>query len=561
MSESQRRKRSRVACETCRKLKRKCDGARPCGTCVRFEYDCGYHQPPASSRAAVVPDRDLVDHSPLSYTGSGSGSAVFGDADRDGGGTASSVPAPAAAAPSAHIHLRSLEANSGAAFVRRLALNIDPNNAPRMHLFAWNVFLGARGLAASRTPRPLTDMLSQADMEMLAAVYFEKLDPCYGFVDRQDLYRIIKSRWTVADLDMDHDAVLCGVAALGYLFSHVHPPAVESDLVETARAILDRTFSRVPSATAVTAWVLRVVYLRIAGTPHEAWMASCIMMHMVEAAGLHIEPTRESLLQSSCEVDPDLRRRLFGVAQHLNIWMSFDMGRCRVTLQNTTMLMPSPRPGDFTIELLELLPYSAILDPDKASDASELEMILCKVLDRHHSKPPSILAQCNLVLCIFRRLQSLNVVLNGVLLDRVLEVTAKAIQSARAMVEAVCPWHHMANMPFQVACTLLAVDTPTSTSQLRDVMSCLNFTAAKYRTDATQEALKTASLLILLHKRRKERSVANLGEILRLYPVAQLTDTQTTSNVTEQPEDENWLDNLIAEIPSLNDFEFDQFLT
>jgi hypothetical protein len=188
-------------------------------------------------------------------------------------------------------------------------------------------------------------------------------------------------------------------------------------------------------------------------------------------------------------------------------------------------------------------------------------MMLCKVLERHHSKPPSILAQCNLVLCIFRRLQSLNIVLSNTLLDKVLAVTGKATRAARTMVEAGSPWHHMANMPFQVACTLLAVDTVASTSQLREVMSCLNSIAAKYKTDATQEALNTASLLILLHKRRKERSVANLGEILKLYPVAQLAETQTAPHATQQPDDDNWLDNLIAETPSLNDFEFDQFLT
>jgi hypothetical protein len=276
MAESAKRKRSRVACETCRKLKRKCDGARPCGICVRFEYDCSYHhqgQAPASRADAdgAVPERDLP--SPPSYATPAS--AVF--RRRSDG--------PAPANPSAHIHLRSLEANSGAAFVRKLALNIDPNNAPRMHLFAWNVFLGARGVATSRTARCVTDMITQANMEMLAAVYFDKIDPCYGFIDRQDLDRVIKTRWAVDSSDALYDAVLCGLVALGYLFSHVQPPTLELDLVETAKGILDRTFSQVPSFTSVTAWVLRVVYLRIAGTPHEAWMTSCVMMHMVEAAG------------------------------------------------------------------------------------------------------------------------------------------------------------------------------------------------------------------------------------------------------------------------------------
>ncbi|UZP46152.1 hypothetical protein NXS19_013964 [Fusarium pseudograminearum] len=44
MSSTQGRKRSRLACGTCRELKRKCDGSQPCGACIRFEYDCTYNK-------------------------------------------------------------------------------------------------------------------------------------------------------------------------------------------------------------------------------------------------------------------------------------------------------------------------------------------------------------------------------------------------------------------------------------------------------------------------------------------------------------------------------------
>ena len=39
---SRKRRRAKVACESCRTRKRKCDGQEPCGTCVQLEYDCHY---------------------------------------------------------------------------------------------------------------------------------------------------------------------------------------------------------------------------------------------------------------------------------------------------------------------------------------------------------------------------------------------------------------------------------------------------------------------------------------------------------------------------------------
>jgi hypothetical protein len=435
-----------------------------------------------------------------------------------------------------------------------LALNIDPSNAPRMHLFAWNVFLGARDTTCTTTSGSLTELLSQTAMEELAAGYFEKVHPCYGFIDCQVLSNHIQDRWKSQHTPDDlGDAILYGVAALGYLFSHVNPPDVEVTLVQSAKAILERSLSETPSITSVTAWLLRVIYLRIAGTPHAAWITSCTLMHMMEAAGLHCEPRNEAVLQASVgDVDPETRRRIFGVAQHLNTWISFDVGRSKVTLLNTDIMLATPRQGDYTIELLELLPYSAILDPSMESDAGKLETTLRTVLDRVHAMPPSALARCNLVLCLCRRLRSLSFVLKGTLLDQVLGVTAHSIQAARDMVSSGVPWHHMANVPFQILCILLSIDTPASTSQLKSAMTCLSEIAAKWRTTATQEALKTASLLIFMYKKQKERSVASLEDILRLHPVPQHCCTNPIVS-SQQPDDLDWLDNLVSELPTLQD--------
>ncbi|KAI9172782.1 protein RDR1 [Paramyrothecium foliicola] len=536
---SLKRKRAKAACMPCRELKRKCDGALPCAACVRFEYECHYQD---TSGRRKKPDHGHDQASPevraslRNTTGSpsvrsGAGAQVSGN----------------------HHSLLPQEANSGAAFVRNLALDIDPINAPRMHLFAWNVFLGARDAISPPKARLLAEIISRADLEQLATHYFDKVHPCYGFIDRHVFERHVQSRWSnPTSPDPLVDAVLCGVAALGCVFSQVHPPAVELELAALAKSILEPLLSDAPSITSITAWLLRVVYLRIAGTPHAAWMASCTLMHMMEAAGMHSEPEKEAVLGTpSGDVHPETRRRLFGIAQHLNIWISFDVGRSKATHLKTDILLATPREGDYTIELLELLPHVAILDPNVEVDGPELEKTLTIVLDRVHAEPPSSMARSNLVLCICRRLRSLNYALSGVLLARLLEVMEKSVAAARAMVVNGTPWHQTVNVPFQILCILLAIDTPTSTHQLKDVMACLSEVAAKWNTNATQEALKTASLLIYMYKKQKERSIAGLDDILRSYPVTQTTGNPISS--VAQVEDMMWLDNLMSELPTFQD--------
>lgn len=394
-------------------------------------------------------------------------------------------------------------------------------------------------------------------MRELVLVYFQKVDPTYGFLDRQDIEARVERRWAGSSAEPMQDAILCGIAALGSLYSRVQPMKAELDLVESARLILEYAISDVPTTTSITAWVLRVTYLRVADTYHTAWMASCILMHMIEAAGLHREPVGDSILPSSQDVDRELRRRLTAVSQHLNIWMSFDMGRSRVALCNANFAMPSRRPGDHTIELMELLPYSAELDPQKSPTVPELEAALLAVIDREHSIPPSVLAQCNLALCLSRRLQSMGASFTGVVLDQVLALCGRGFQAAQTILDDCAPWHHVANVPFQIVCLLLAIDNPACTPYLRDAMLCLRNVAQVYNTSAIQEALKTASSLIALHIRWKEKYTSSLRDILSTLPDPQV-EASEAGPITDPLDTTQWLTSLGGD---LSYFNIDEFMT
>ncbi|KAL4890084.1 hypothetical protein BDV59DRAFT_195207 [Aspergillus ambiguus] len=557
------RKRSRVACVSCQSRKRKCSGDQPCSTCTQFGVECHYD---LQSRKKKDP-RALVPNI-----------GAIGSKSRDDSAPQGRIHAPLG--DSNGIHLSSLEANSGAAFVRRLGLKIDPANAPNLHLFAWNV--GARHspqstLSSVRGPVPVVDIISQEEMRSLATVFFEKVDPCYGFIDRDHLFSRVSRRWLPPSSDTaltygPYDAVLCGVAAFGYLFSQRQATPKELQLVENARQILEPALISENSLSidVVMGWVLRVGYLRMTASPYAAWMASCSLMHMIEATGLHLEPSSDTVLEqhSTEPCDPDIRRRLFGMARHLNVWISFELGRSRVVLHGATSLPPTPRPTGYTTEIFNLLPVSESLDPNSTTqDLPDLESALTNVLDVVHIQPPLILVQCNLMLCIYRRLRALNSIISGTLLDRVLALAQKGLQAARETVASNCPWHQAANVPFQVVCTLLAIDNRASLAMLGDAMRTLREVASAYETETMREAYNTAYLLILLHQRRKEEDTRSLGTVLRdanssstsssaPQVVAKEPFTESTHSLADYP-GFSWLSDLVIDMPSLQNFDMD----
>ncbi|PSR78912.1 bicyclomycin resistance protein [Coniella lustricola] len=456
-----------------------------------------------------------------------------------------------------------LQANSGAAFVRKLALKIDPSKAPKLNLFGWNV--GARKLSynvsSTAAILPIVDISSSEHIKTLARVYFDKIDPCYGFIDRRHFFERLAARWTrQQQVDEIYDSVLCGVAALGCLFSQRNATAMELHLARSARSCLDNyEMEGPPCLDAITGWTLRTIYLRMTSSPHATWVASCTLMHLVEASGLHPESPSAVLLPSA-QWDADLKRRLVGMAYHLNVWTSFDLGLSRVSYQNADLpSLPSPRPGDYTVELLNLVPMSLSLEPCRLKNEADLISTLGGVLARTHTVPPSILGQCNLVLCILRRMHSQNLDVPTNLTDDVLALFKRGLESARTLAIDGSPWQHVANVPFQIICVLLVLDTRSSLAMLPKAMQTLSEIVSVCGTETVNDAYSAACLLILLYQQRRRDDLAILGRVLG----ADQPDRQFASPVQLQTEDENfiWLGELISDLPGLSRVDFDQFLT
>ena len=148
--------------------------------------------------------------------------------------------------------------------------------------------------------------------------------------------------------------------------------------------------------------------------------------------------------------------------QRSNAWTSFDLGVSRVAYTGVALPpLPSPKPGDYTVEVLGLLPVSVSMDPSHRShnETPDLLSTLSDVLHSTHTQNPSVMAQCNVVLCILRRIathaQGLQDLSASPLASSVLSVLDRGLYCARDMIRLWTPWHQVVNVPFHTLCVLL----------------------------------------------------------------------------------------------------------
>lgn len=467
------------------------------------------------------------------------------------------------------INQRSQGANSGLFFLRKLLTKIDPSNSTKQQPTAWNVGCNAVQAVTSRPALSITDLLSHAQMTTLVSAYFEKVDPCYGFVERSTITRQINSKWLGQFGSEHYEATLCGIAALGSYFSKEFAVSAEPQLVQLAKSLLEsQDLSRTADINTVNAWICRVIYLRLTSTPFPAWLASCTAMHMLEAAGLHanVRLDEDVLSRSLTAASPQILGRAFGVAQHLNTWISYDLGFTPISLESPPIVSTSSTTANYTEKLLELLPYSLSMRNAAKQDDDHLQSMLATIVAKTDPQPPLIMAQCNLLLCILRQLCARNALrtVGDRDSDLALRFLAKGLQAARQMVKDDCPWHHLANVPFQTLCMLLAIDTPASLKMIEDAMQTLYCVAQAYRTVVLEQAYTTASLVLSLHQKRRLDDAQIIERVLSNLANTQMTphDSQPTELDWPMPDATElvWLKDLMYDFPSLHNFEVEDVL-
>ncbi|KAJ5594167.1 uncharacterized protein N7459_000375 [Penicillium hispanicum] len=493
------RQRVKRACETCKVRKRKCDGREPCGFCLRYEYDCGYG--PQTRRKTNEPQV--------------SGSVASSTAEQHG--SRSSTEHPVNTPGLGHQHRGE---SSGAAFPRMVGLELNQADAPRVYGVSWNL-----GLREEPAPclTSITALLSVNEMQSLAHAYLVHIHPVYGILDSDSLKSEITSRWQNPSAAADYDSILCGVAALGSLYSGDEGHLREGDLFKCARELLEiSSIMRRPTLHHAVAWVLRTLYLRSTNSPHASWMASCTTIHVIEATETrqdHALETTTNTTYQSFGMDEETRRRLIWVALKLNAWISFEYGRPRVSIKNVLCDLPSPRDKDFTDSLIQLYQISDRLDPDHHSHAADLQESLGQIENLVIDHDVVTLSRANLALAIYRNLRVTSIPISSDVLACVIRLGNTGLDAAVRLGQARQPWWHVANVPFQYICTLLAIDSRESLSNVGHALRSFKTIGQYFHTRNLQQAVETAEFLVRLSQRRKKSDLDALNEGLDDVPI------------------------------------------
>ncbi|RAK94181.1 hypothetical protein BO79DRAFT_261137 [Aspergillus costaricaensis CBS 115574] len=481
------RRRTKKACETCKLRKRKCNGHEPCSFCLKYEYDCSYETQPRKK-----PSKPSIARPPSKSRERPSSPALVARPD---------------------VNQQQMEANSGTAFPHFLGKSLNPQNPPKVHGFSWNLGLRHEPIQDFAN---ITSLVSKDEMRVLVGHYLERIHPVYAVLNRDMLEKKVALRWDDAITFDSYDPVLYGVAALGSLYSGDKGHRNEEALVHCAKEILEASCTMIkPLIYHATAWVLRTLYLRSTSGPHASWMASCSAMHIIEAAGAHQDPGMVSLVYSDTAdvgVDEESQRRLFWVATVLNTWISYEYGRSRVILRGISCKPPVPRAGDLTAELVSLFQISEQLEPDQKNRPSDLEDVLYHVGGLTLTHDALVLSQANLAFTIYRRLRVAASSISSDVINCIIRLGSEGTAAAVRMSEKRSPWWHVANVPFQFLCILLAIDSKESLSHVSHAMRSFKTVGAHFSTPAVHVAIETVDSLIKLLQRKKEWEITLLKD-------------------------------------------------
>ena len=448
-----------------------------------------------------------------------------------------------------------IEANSPAVFVRELGLKIDATAAPQLRHYSWNLreagdeeqeYL-AWSLSSWQQPQQpltLTELLTAEQMRKLADVFFHEVHPVYNFVDQAYIDQAISTRWAASGIrrvsyDSRRDSFLCGIAVLGCLFCTEDPQReqLEARLVRIVRLSLEHSCNlSEPTVEHVIGWLLRVIYLRLAGTLQATWMATCTLMHMIETTKLHLEPSvhssaRSVLLPSTdhdqySNPDPEHRRRILCVAQLFNTWVSIDCGRSPVELRGGSSSLMLPR-NSWTEDQRQLWQSSDFLKPNRTRSHGELLAEFERLCSVQPSHPMLLLIQCNIALCICRRMCALRLAVCGddrfwppfVILAR------QSLSTARDLAMHRSPWCHTLNIPFQLSCTFLALDKCDSLAPLNEALDTLQLVVQRYNTKSANDSYRVACCLAAMKHRQRYEELNLLDGILQHHSNTNIAQT------------------------------------
>lgn len=480
------------ACEYCRRAKRKCSGTNPCERCSAFGKRCYFSSLQAAS------------NSPLPVAGSKS--------------------LPQEAGPDLHeskVAAKAVEAASGLLSFKNFAKQADPGNVYSIQARAWNMgFVRTNNL----TFPPMSTCIDYENGKVLSNFFFETVHPIYCCVDARNFYLELQKSYTSFETTRDSfQPVLCGVIALGSLFSRRNAQVlplynrkiIESSLMERAEIqlmkaakIADRSSSS-EKLHYTLGLLLRTIYLRASDSPSVAWMSCCSTAHLAEIFGVQDESKWE------IEEEKQISRRLYWCIDVLNSWISLEIGRTKVGMAYTDSKIPTNilGPNDHLCELIQFHRSTSNAFMPK-SQVDELLNGLNFVINFVPPHEELSLERSYAAVVIFRRLRLANVTLSDSTASSIITTAADGLAACRNFARVGQPWWHVANLPFQLLCLLLILDSKESLSRINETLDAIVFVANQFRTEEMFETVRTAQTLIEIIRQGKMSELFDLEDSL-----------------------------------------------
>ncbi|KAI9746651.1 MAG: hypothetical protein M1818_000365 [Claussenomyces sp. TS43310] len=374
------------------------------------------------------------------------------------------------------------------------------------------------------------EYITLEDVKIFSNTYFASINSIFDIVDQEEFSNQAARCWATQSIDPGFQVVVCGVVALGSLFSTNSLFIREADIIEQARLILDSSFAHskvLLSLDFVVGWILRAIYLRSTTGPHVSWVASSMAMHIAESIGLHQEMSETRTTQGPqsqnnvlSEAEINTRRRTFWVACSLNRLFSAQYGRTMVTLQNVgcryPTITPDDAPDDF-ISLIRLLPD--LCDATTIGTSSAITVLTDGILQLGNKavhRLPLILLRADAIFCIYRKLRYIGVALSTTHTEVVLSVIRSALDAADSLALHFQQWWTIVGVPFHSICVLIALNTIESLDLMPRAMESLQNIAAIFNSHRLREALRTAQDLVKVAETRKRKELEGLQRCLNL---------------------------------------------
>ncbi|KAH7142584.1 C6 zinc finger domain protein [Dactylonectria estremocensis] len=579
-----RRKRARKACIPCHQRKRKCDGKYPCGTCTAYEYNCSYAAadddttgttgggvyalPPAkrvnleggssiASRAAATSrspgSPSQVERSPREADSSSTKSPTLGA----GASTATTTPAGIFDEHKS----RYAGASAAMAFPHILGGVLGSDSPSKIHSLAYN--FGIRPEEASNAHVLLGTLISEDDLHFFSGVHFSALAPIGDYLDPKIYAQRCRDYYHGFGSTMiAFGAVAAGVAALGsFLSPNRHPR--ESDLVQYAKAILDDPASmRMLGIDHIIAWAMRVFYLRATSRPNNAWIASCTMMHLCEAVGLHEEENIKKMASIAGAAvvgyDADRLRRLFWISWAGHNLLSYEYDRSAVRFRAVTCQAIIPIPGsvaDQFVQIAQIIPAPNSpfhLECQPPTPREELFERLKTLEKLQFTHPFLVVTKADLAFCFYRRIYQLKLGISDDIIKLVIDSGNAAVDAAQQLANQGRLFWNVIGSVFQYTCVLLAIDTPTASVHIAAAFKGLENLVKAVDTGLTREALSMARHLLSLNTAKKRKELAQLEAVEAGYQSSQVQpDSEANSAVPDMGWGIDWEQFLVEPYVSM----------